>query len=258
MRLYLGTHEPSWIGRSPLPLFVSLERARRFARKIRPAVNGWALDSGGFTRLHHGGWTTSADDYLAAVYRLADLRPGMEWAAPQDWMCEPSALEATGLTVEEHQRRTVANYLELRQIDTRSLVIPALQGWEPGEHERCLEMYFDAGVDLRDAGLVGVGSICRRQATSEIAGIVRSLAGEGLRLHGFGVKSSGLALYEQHLVSADSLAWSYRARKAKMHGEGALCGGTHAGCANCYEWAHEWHRRIVASPRQLDLFTSGR
>lgn len=114
-------------------------------------------------------------------------------------------------------------------------------------------MYADAGVDLRDVPLVGVGSICRRQATSEIAGIVRSLAGEGLRLHGFGVKASGLALYQQHLVSADSLAWSYRGRKAARHGEGALCGGTHAGCANCYVWAHEWYRRIIDSPRQLAL-----
>ena len=39
----------------------------------------------------------------------------LEWAAPMDWMCEPAMLARTGLTVEDHQRRTVANFLELRE-----------------------------------------------------------------------------------------------------------------------------------------------
>lgn len=240
----LGTHEPTWIGRSPVPLFVSMERAARFGR--REAVAGWALDSGGYTRLHHGGWETSAVDYLSAVYQLADRCPGMRWAAPQDWMCEPSAVAATGLTVEVHQRLTVGNYVELHRIDTRRLIIPVLQGFEAGDHERCAEMYLAAGVDLTGEALVGVGSVCRREATSEIAGIMARLHGLGLSLHGFGVKSGGLARYSQHLTSADSLAWSYRARKAAKHGEGPLGDGcTHRSCANCYRWAHQWRQRIV-------------
>ena len=248
MRFHLGTHEPGWIGRSPVPLFVSVTRAARFGR--RPARAGWALDSGGFTALHRGGWTETPGDYLARVYDLDDRTPGLMWAAPQDWMCEPSALAATGLTVDEHQARTVDNYCALRDLDERHLIIPVLQGWAPGDHERCVDRYAAAGVDLGAAPLVGVGSICRRQATAEIAAIVRRLAAAGLALHGFGVKTSGLALYADQLASADSLAWSYRARRAGV----PLCGGRHATCANCYQWAHTWHRRIVDAPHQLALF----
>ncbi len=38
----------------------------------------------------------------------------LDWA-PMDWMCEPAMLARTGLTVEDHQRRTSANFLELRE-----------------------------------------------------------------------------------------------------------------------------------------------
>lgn len=244
MRFYLGTHEPTWIGRSPVPLFVSMERASKFGR--RPAIAGWALDSGGYTRLHRGGWTTPPGQYLEHVYALADRCPGLEWAAPQDWMCEPSALAATGLTVAEHQRRTVANYLALHELDERRLVIPVLQGFAPGDHEACVDLYTAAGVDLTAEALVGVGTICRREATAEIGAIVESLASIGLRLHGFGVKAGGLRLYGPRLKSADSLAWSMRGRKAGRHGEGPLGDGcSHASCQNCYRWAHQW-RDLVA------------
>jgi len=221
-----------------------MERAARFGR--RPALAPWALDSGGYTRLHHGGWTVEPERFLESVYQLADRNPGMVWAAPQDWMCEPSALAATGKTVAEHQRLTVDNYVALRDLDERRLVIPVLQGWEPGDHERCVDLYVDAGVELRDHALVGVGSICRRQATTEIAGIVRSLKAHGLNLHGFGVKTGGLKKYANDLVSADSLAWSFRARKAARHGEGPLgLGCTHRSCANCFVWAHQWRRSLI-------------
>lgn len=252
IELYLGTHEPSWLGRSTLPLFVSLTRGDRFGR--RPALEHWALDSGGFTQLHRGGWTMSPREYLDRVYALADRCPGMGWAAPQDWMCEPSALAATGRTVADHQRLTVENFVALRAIDDRRLIIPVLQGWAPGDHERCADLYAAAGVDLLDEPRVGVGTICRRQNTAEIGGIVHALADAGLRLHGFGVKAEGIARYGERLTSADSLAWSYRARSAALHGDGPLGSGcTHRSCANCYQWAHEWHAGIMSRPRQLVL-----
>jgi hypothetical protein len=243
VEIFLGTHEPSWIGRSPVPLFVSLSRQGRFNR--RAALGGWSLDSGGFTQLQRGGWTMTPTEYLDRVYALADQCPGMRWAAPQDWMCEPAALAATGRTVAEHQRLTVDNFLAIAELDERNVVIPVVQGWAPGEHEQCVEMYGAAGVDLRDAPLVGVGTICRRQATSEIEGIVKRLAGAGLALHGFGVKSSGLKRYASAMVSVDSLAWSFRARSAALHGEPSLCGQAHR-CNNCYRWAHIWRDRVAA------------
>jgi hypothetical protein len=89
--------------------------------------------------------------------------------------------------------------------------------------------------------LVGVGSVCRRQATGEIEVIVHSLASIGLRLHGFGVKAGGLVRYADCLVSADSLAWSFEARRAAP-----LAGCRHANCANCLCYAAAWRRRVLA------------
>jgi len=58
-----------------------------------------------------------------------------------------------------------------------------------------------------------VAAVCRRQATGEIEVIFDALASLGLRLHGFGVKTGGLARYADCLASADSLAWSFEARR---------------------------------------------
>ena len=100
--------------------------------------------------------------------------------------------------------------------------------------------------------LVGLGSVCRRQATGEIGAIAAELAGLGLRLHGFGVKQHGLTRYADHLFSADSLAWSYAARR-----RAALPGCTgHRKCANCPRYALAWRQQVLAGldgPRQLRL-----
>jgi hypothetical protein len=99
---------------------------------------------------------------------------------------------------------------------------------------------------------VGLGSVCRRQASGEIGAIVAELAAAGLRLHGFGVKQRGLARYADRLVSADSLAWSYAARRRP-----ALAGCTrHRNCANCPRYALAWRARVLADldgPQQLRL-----
>jgi len=75
-----------------------------------------------------------------------------------------------------------------------------------------------------------------------IAVITAALAQMGIRLHGFGVKTSGLALYGHHLASADSMAWSYAARRAP-----ALPGCTgHKNCANCLTYATQWRARVLS------------
>jgi hypothetical protein len=103
VRFYLGAHHPHWLERAPFPLFVSHRRLA--ARRGLPrAARGWALDSGGFTELRlHGGWLTTPADYVAAVRRYREEIGGLEWAAPQDWMCEPFMLAKTGLTVSSVQ-----------------------------------------------------------------------------------------------------------------------------------------------------------
>ena len=127
--------------------------------------------------------------------------------------------------------------------------VPVLQGWTQSDYLRHVDAYARAGVDLTIEPTVGVGSVCRRQHTGQIAAIVASLA--GLQLHGFGVKTSGLAKYSAYLASADSMAWSATGRREPG------CSPSHRNEANCSTFAHRWRERVlaaIAAPTQLDLF----
>jgi len=236
MRFYLGTHMPHWLTRPAVPLFVSHRRLTK--RKTMPkAATSWALDSGGFTELSmFGRWQTTPAEYTEAIERY-DTEIGMlDWCAPQDWMCEPFMLAKTGKTVEQHQALTIESYLTLHA--TQPKTIPVLQGWTISDYHSHIGMYATAGVDLEACDLVGLGSVCRRQATDEIAELVASL--HGLRLHGFGVKSEGLRRYGWMLTSADSMSWSARGRRV------APC--PHTGvktCANCWTHALQWRERAL-------------
>jgi hypothetical protein len=145
--------------------------------------------------------------------------------------------------VPEHQRRTIASVLELRSLARELPWIPVLQGFDLDDYRRHVDAHHQAGIDLTAEPLVGLGSVCRRQATSEIDRIVTTLAGQGLRLHGFGVKTAGLGRYGWALASADSLAWSYAARRGP-----ALPGHRHGNCANCLTYALAWRERVVRRP----------
>jgi len=87
--------------------------------------------------------------------------------------------------------------------------------------------------------VVGLGSVCRRQATHGIATIVQTLANAGIRLHGFGVKTKGLQTYGVHLASADTrLAWSYGGRRVPG------CRPGHKSESNCLSFALAYHDRV--------------
>jgi len=210
----------------------------------RTALQGWACDSGGFTHVaRHGGWTRSAAEHADLVRWFADRSPGMDWAAPQDWMCEPFVLSKTGLTLAEHQHRTVDNLLLLREAAPEINWIPVLQGYEVRDYYSCWKMYEAAGVDLNAEPLVGVGSVCRRQNSNEIELLFYNLFMDGLRCHGFGVKLRGLDDYKQYLQSADSHAWSVAAQYARR----PVCGSTtHKTCSSCDVFAHAWYEDIRA------------
>jgi hypothetical protein len=256
MRFYLGCHKAAWLADPAVdyPLFVS-HRTLAAVRKLRPATTSWALDSGGFTELQtYGRWTLSAADYARAVARYDAEIGGVDWAAPQDWMCEPAIIHGgtfngqhfagTGLSVDEHQRRTVDNFLQLGELWRRmtsrpSPFVPVLQGWSLGDYDRCAALYQRAGVDLASQRAVGLGSVCRRQSTIKIALIVGWFAGE-LPLHGFGVKTTGLASFGSQLASADSLSWSLDARRNPP-----MPGHTHKSCANCQTYARDWRADLL-------------
>lgn len=244
MRFMLGTHVTTWLSRTTesVPYFVShrqlVGRKSEYARAVVP----WALDSGGFSELSmFGEWRTSAKDYIASVRRYVREIGMMEWAAIQDWMCEPWLLKKTGLSINEHQTRTVRSYLHLREQAPDINWTPVLQGWAQADYLRHAEMYADCGVDLAALPLVGLGSVCRRQATNAVGPIIASLYSQGIRLHGFGFKVQGLKKHGHMLASADSMAWSFTARhQPPLPG----CVG-HINCANCWVYALRWRERVV-------------
>lgn len=243
MRFYLGTDNPAWLARTAVPLFVSHRRLA--GRKTYPRAAGtWALDSGGFTEVStHGRWLTTPEEYVSAARTYRDEIGGLAWAAPQDWMCEPWITEKTGMTVAQHQALTVANYLRLRDLAPDVPFAPVLQGWEYDDYDRCVELYDRAGVDLAAEPVVGVGSVCRRQSTGAIAEVFTRLHAYGLRLHGFGVKTVGLSRYGWALASADSMAWSYTARRQNIRLEG--CTHRSVRCSHCLRWALRWRERVL-------------
>lgn len=241
---FLGTHMPNWLATADVPLFVSHGRLRGY-RMLPRAAAPWACDSRGFTELSmHGCWTIPARTYAAAVRRYAADVGKLAWAAVQDWMCEPFITAKTGLTVEDHQARTVASYLELRSLAPDVPWTPVLQGWRPDDYRRHVDQYDRAGVDLRTLPVVGLGSVCRRQHTAEVEDLIRDLSSRGLRLHGFGFKILGLGRLGSVLASADSMAWSFEARRLRR----PTCGSTrHKNCANCLTFALAWRNKVLGA-----------
>lgn len=247
MIFYLGTHHPHWLSRVDVPLFVSRRSLARY--KTPPRAKGeWALDSGGFTELStFGSWQTSATQYVAEVRRWKEEVGNLRWAAIQDWMCEPFITAKTGLSIAEHQRRTIASYRELRDLSPELPWVPVLQGWTYADYLRHVDQYEAAGVNLKVLPLMGLGSVCRRQGTAMAEELIRRLAGEGVRLHGFGFKLTGLRRCARYLASSDSLAWSFDARRGSP-----LPGCTHRKCANCVKYALRWRDKALRATRRSE------
>lgn len=245
---YLGAHNPSWLwNKSEFPLFVSRNSLLRYKGFREASVPRWALDSGGFTELHsRGRWEMSPRDYAEFVLRCDSEIGSLDFAAPQDWMCEESSLNATGLSVEHHQYNTVENFLELRDL-LGEIVIPVLQGSSIESYQRCRYFYESAGINLAAERKVGLGSVCRRQATNEIVDLARSL--QPMNLHGFGVKKTGLCKCDAGTFSSvDSLAWSFRARRMPPLPGHEI---RHKNCANCYDFAANYRLELISKVKGL-------
>lgn len=179
------------------------------------------MDSGAFTEIStHGRYRFSVEEYAEQVNRWKD-NGEMLAAVAQDYMCEPFILQKTGMTVNEHQELTISRYDQLVAL-TDALVLPVLQGYLPEEYVRHVQMYGDR---LTPGHWVGVGSICKRNADpSAIISVLKAIHGvrPDLRLHGFGLKLTALAnpIVRSYLHTADSMAWSFHARKEKRVGRG--------------------------------------
>ena len=68
-------------------------------------------------------------------------------------MCEPFITTRTGLSVAEHQRRTVTSLLALRDLDPGLPVIPVLQGWTITDYLRCADLLRARGDQPRRRAL---------------------------------------------------------------------------------------------------------
>ena len=256
---------PGWLDHAGVDLMVAAPRLAGY--KVMPEARApFAVDSGAYSVLQqYGEWPADVnpryfyprspeETYVRLVrrcmYEIGRKQWGrMLWAASQDWPCDPLVISGgvrhgvryagTRLSVAEHQRRTVTNYLQLRDMAPEVPWVPPVQGWHRDEYLRCVDLYEAAGVDLAGEPLVGLGSLVGREGTAEIEAVVTELAGMGLRLHGFGVKLRGLRRYARYLVSADSQAWSAAGRRVPG------CSPGHATEANCLGFALGYRQKIL-------------
>lgn len=240
MRFFVGLHQPSDAKHFEC-CFISVNRLR--PRKSFQ-VQDWIMDSGAFTEIAtYGHYRFSVEEYAAEIRRWAkngNLLAGVS----QDWMCEPWILKKTGFTIEEHQRFTIKRYDALLACDTGGVyIMPVLQGYAPEDYVRHLKAYGDR---LAFAAWVGVGSVCKRNGNPRaIENVLLAIrrARPDLRLHGFGLKTTALSsgLVQRLLHSADSMAWSFHARKNGLN-------------ANDYREAQRWIDRIGTLKVQWPLF----
>lgn len=172
---------------------------------LRSKEVSWA-DSGAFQLVKkHAGYPFSHEEYRARLEQL-----GPSFYTQMDWPCEPSVREKTGLTVAQHQVRSIASAAECATWKLgESLFVPTIQGWTVDEYLACAE-------NLEAEGLwrpyMAIGSVCRRGSTAGVERVLWALREfkPGTRYHGFGVKSVDKLL--SHLWSADSFAWNFHGR----------------------------------------------
>lgn len=213
MRFFVGLHQPSDAQHFDAA-FVSVNRLRK--RKGPFQVGDWIMDSGAFsTLLTHGGYPHSVREYAEQIRRWKSCG-NLLAAVTQDYMCEPAMLARTGLTIADHQRLTIERYDALLRCETGCYIMPVLQGYAPEDYVSHIRQY---GGRLLLGDWVGVGSVCKRNGDPRaILDVLIAIKTErpDLRLHGFGLKTIALrnGTIRRLLESADSMAWSFAARRA--------------------------------------------
>lgn len=219
-QFYVGLHQPS-DARHFRRCCIHVGRLETRQKPL--GCDELVLDSQAFRILElHGEHQLSPVAYAALAAQIATLC-GRVIVVTQDYMCEryifQKRYEHTGVrfAVTDHQRLTISRYDALHyHAGQRGLqVMPVLQGYTPAEYVDHIRQY---GRRLKPGMWVGVGSVCKRNGDpSAIRDVLYSIskARPDLRLHGFGLKSTALGWgwIRDALYSADSMAWSYAARK---------------------------------------------
>jgi len=213
MEFYVGVdiHQAKSLPRA----IISANRFLRRNRKCGFEANDWILDSGAFSELvRHGRYVNSVEDYGAAVRKWSEYGNCVA-AVSQDYMCTPTVLEKTKLSVRDHQTKTVERYLELLRLDLPVYLMPVLQGLTVQDYLDHVAMYKE--LVQKDAW-IGIGSVFNMyQQMGTLTDILHAIAkaAPSWKLHGFGLKTTALKNSEVRSIlhSADSYAWSYHARK---------------------------------------------
>lgn len=240
MRFFTGLHQPS-DAKHFNAAFVSVNRIRD--RKTRFEVGDWIMDSGAFTEVStHGGYRYSVIEYAAQIRRWKECG-NLLAAVSQDYMCEPFIIKKTGLSVADHHRLTIERYDALVECNTGVYILPVLQGYAPQDYVDHIRLYGDR---LAEGAWVGVGSICKRNGDiGAIEDVLLAIHHErpDLKLHGFGLKTTALSsgLVQELLETADSMAWSFAARRQGRNG-------------NDWREARDWAIRIEKRHVQPPLF----
>lgn len=213
VRFFVGLHHPNHAKHFD-SAFISVNRLR--GRKSSFPANDWIMDSGAFSTIsRHGGYPHPVSEYAHWIRQF--VKAGQLLAAvAQDYMCEPHMLARTGMTVAQHQQLTIERYNQLAGMDCSGVyVMPVLQGYSTFQYLQHLDGYDGR---LAAGAWVGVGSVCKRNGNP--SAVLRILAAikrhrPDLRLHGFGLKATALGMpaVRRLLESADSMAWSFAARR---------------------------------------------
>jgi hypothetical protein len=221
MRFYLGTHVLSHAQHIDYS-FISVNRLpKKYSKVFKP--NWWIMDSGAFTEIStYGYYRDGVDKYAEKINHWKSCGE-LECAITQDYMCEQKILDKTQMTIKRHQELTIQRYDELIKL-TNVFIMPVLQGYQPYEYVECLGMYGDR---IKNNMRVGVGSVCKRnKEVNSIIAVLEAIKEKrpDLKLHGFGLKTTALtnAYIDSMLYSADSMAWSYAARRGKRDRNGLM------------------------------------
>lgn len=161
MKFYTGmfhAHTADKVDRA----FISVNVLKK--RKSGFPVKEWIMDSGAFTTINkHGGYPEPVSEYAKEIKRWKG-NGNLIAAVSQDYMCEAWMLEKTGLTVNDHQRLTIERYDQLIAEDTGVCIMPVLQGYDPQDYLKHLEMYGDRLGGGRMLALVAYASVTGTRA----------------------------------------------------------------------------------------------
>lgn len=174
------------------------------------------LDSAGYVGMkRYRGFPWTVPQYIG----LAAAHP-FKWFAAMD-KCVERDIAPDRDAVRNRIAGTINLYHECRrEADLHGIserLMPVLQGWTAADYLYCLERL---PHDLGPLGVLGVGSMCRREVSGPegiletVDAIDRALGPDRTRLHLFGVKTQGAEAVRGHprIASFDSQAYGSKAR----------------------------------------------